>query len=405
VGQRRVVVSGLGVVSAVGSGAAFWQGLLAGRSGFRREPGASAAAVARVTDTVGADSLRNKRRARILNRSSELLIAAAALARSDAALADDGLAGGRLGTAIGVGPIDQHTPDFQQAIANAPSEQGRLGATWIAAVGSGLDPLRRLRHLPNVVTSLVSIEHAADGPSLTFVGGALAGMAALAEAYALIRAGTVDAVLCGGVDARLHRQAMAALTRSLTLSGAIDPDDACHPFHEAMTGTAVAEGAAVLVLEELASATQRGCRCYAELVDTRSFGPGDPGRWVELFHYRPLVAGESQVAIVAHGDGGPLDRPEAAAIRASFPQQERLCVTSIKGGVGHTMTACGPLNAAVACLAIRDGVVPPIAGFRRPSAELPLVEGAPARAPIDEAIAVSLDRSGAGTSLWFNRVA
>src|SRR5579862_9826845 len=158
--RRRVLITGIGVVSPVGVGVeAFWKGLTARATGLRRASDASRAAgvpvIGAVTGFSGAEYLQNERQARVLNRSFELLVGAGALAAADAGLSASPVAPHRLGVVVGLGPIDQYTPDLREAVKHA-TEGHAVDLTALVEAARHLYPLRRLRLLPNVGPAVLS---------------------------------------------------------------------------------------------------------------------------------------------------------------------------------------------------------------------------------------------------------
>jgi 3-oxoacyl-[acyl-carrier-protein] synthase II len=367
--HRRVVITGLGVVSGLGVGTeVFWKGLTTGATGLSRAPARLAAAGARVVGAVkdlsGGAYLQNERNARVLNRSFELLVAAGALAAADAALGATPVQPPRLGVIVGIGPIDQYTDDLVSAAQRA-AEGGGVNMARFAETARTMYPLRRLRLLPNVGPALLSIEHRAMGPSLTLVSGHAAGLQAIAQGFTMIADGRVDAVLCGGADSRLTPREVRLFGLQCPLSPSDDPDRACRPFDRGRDGVTAGEGAAILLLEAEDSARARGVATYAELVACASAGPTEGGCAESM---RRVTLGRSAEVVVAHGEGGiQSDRLEAAAIDLVSPR----CITSLQAVVGHTMSACGALNMAAGCLILADERVPPIRSLESPEVALP----------------------------------
>lgn len=365
------MITGLGVVSAVGVGAeAFWRGCREGRTGLAPAPSALAAlgarVVAPVTQFAGADYLKNERHTRVLNRPFELLVGAAALAAGDAGLGATPIPPHRLGIVVSIGPLEQHTDDLTAVIARASTPTG-VDLRRFAEEARALYPLRRLRLLPNVGSALLSIEHQAMGPSLTLVAGDTTGLPAIAEALAMIRDGRADAVLCGGTDARLTPAGLHQLRKLLQLSTCESPDAACRPFDRDRTGSVAGEGAAILLLEAEDSARSRHSEPYAELVTCASADLAEGG-CAEAMRRVLQPRAEGPEVIVAHGDGGlESDRREATALEALAPR----CITSLQAAVGQTMNACASLNLAAACLVLVTQRVPPISTLRSPETMLP----------------------------------
>lgn len=370
--QRRVVVTGLGVVSGLGVGIEpFWRGLTTAATGLSSAPADLAAVGARVVGAVkdlsASAYLQNERNARVLNRSFELLVTAGALAAADARLGATPVRPSRLGVVVGIGPIDQYTDDLvaaaRQAVTNGSVDMARF-----AEAAQAMYPLRRLRLLPNIGAALLSIEHKAMGPSLTLVGGHAAGLQAIAQGFAMIVDGRVDAVLCGGADSRLTPLELRLFHLQCPLSPSNDPARACRPFDRHRDGVTPGEGAAMLLLEAKDSARARGVDAYAELVASASAGPTEGGCAESMRRAMLASSGRSPEVVVAHGEGGiQSDRLEAAAIDLVSPR----CITSLQAVVGHTMSACGALNLAAGCLVLADEQVPPIRSLESPELTLP----------------------------------
>lgn len=370
--RRRVLITGIGVVSPVGVGVeAFWKGLTSRATGLAPAPDAFRAAgvpvVGAVKNFSGAGYLQNERQARVLNRSFELLVGAGALAAADAALGATPIAPHRLGLVVGLGPIDQYTPDLREAVRRAATG-GRVDLAALVEHARHLYPLRRLRLLPNVGPAVLSIEHKAMGPSLTFVGGHTSSLHALAEATALIRTGRVDAVLCGGVDSRLTPLDLRVFSSLCPVSPSTDPERACLPFDRERDGVVPGEGAAMFLLEAEDSATARRVDVYGELIACAFAAPTEGGCAESMRQVMRAAPGLLPEVVVAHGDGGvQSDRLEAASLDLLAPR----CVTSLQPAIGHTMSACGALNVAAACLILADERVPAIRSLASPEMGLP----------------------------------
>jgi 3-oxoacyl-[acyl-carrier-protein] synthase II len=370
--RRRVLITGIGVVSPVGVGVeAFWKGLTSRSTGLAAASGEVRAAgvpvVGAVTGFTGASYLQNERQARVLNRSFELLVGAGALAAADAGLSAAPVPPHRLGVVVGLGPIDQYTPDLREAVRHAASG-GVVDLAELVEAARHLYPLRRLRLLPNVGPAVLSIEHKAMGPSLTFVGGHTSSLHALAEALALIRTGRVDAVLCGGVDSRLTPLDLRVFSALCPVSPSTDPERACRPFDRQRNGVVPGEGAAMFLLEAEDSATTRRVDIYGELVACAFAAPTEGGCAESMRQVMRAAPALLPEVVVAHGDGGvQSDRLEAASLDLLAPR----CVTSLQPAIGHTMSACGAFNVAAACLILADERVPAIRSLESPEMPLP----------------------------------
>lgn len=370
--RRRVVVTGVGVISALGVGTErFWRGLTAGATGLTRAPAGLAAAGSRVVGVVDDFSatpyLRNERHSRVLCRTFELLVGAGAMAAADGALGATPIPPSRLAVVVGMGSIDQYSDDVVAA-ARAATTNGIPGLARFAETARTMHPFRRLRLLPNVGAALLSIEHQAMGPSLTFVSGHTAGLQALSQAFVMIADGRTDAAICAAADARVTPLGIRLFAACSPLSASSDPTHACRPFDETRDGTVAGEGSAALLLEAEDSARARGVNAYAEVVGTGAAGVIDGGCAESMRQAVLMAGGATPDVVVAHGDGGVRsDRLEAAAIDLIAPR----CVTSVPGAVGHTMSACGALNSATACLVLANGCVPAICGLDSSDMALP----------------------------------
>jgi 3-oxoacyl-[acyl-carrier-protein] synthase II len=367
---RRVLVTGIGVVSPFGLGTdLFWTGLMGGKTGLTAASpelfAIGAGVVGRTGDFDIGMFLRNERHRRVLNRASELLVAAAAMATRDAQLMPGIIAPERLGVVVATGPSDQHTDDVWNAAQAAQVGDGIDLRRFVEEAGA-LHPLRRLRLLPSIGAAILSIEHQAGGPGLTLVSGVTAGLEAVAEAVAMIAGGRVDAVICGGADARLGVRLVREFAASSPLTQETDPTRAVRPFDRRRQGVAPSESAGAFVLESEASAASRGARVYARVVAGTSAGPAE-GVAVSM-QRAGAAAVLREAAVVAHGDGSVAgDGQEAMALLRIAPAM----VTSIQGAIGHTRSACGVMNLAAACLVLAAGQMPPIVALEAPDTVLP----------------------------------
>src|SRR5262245_17244577 len=403
--RRRAVVTGLGVVSAVGVGTdVFWRSWTAGATGLSRAVPGLAAVGAKVVGAVagfsGATYLKNERHGRVLNRTFEMLIAAGALAATDASLNAAPIPPPRLDVVTGIGPINQHTEDVLRAVREAAAGS-EFDVARFAETSRALYPLRRLRLLPNVGAALLAIEHNAMGPSLTFVSGHTTGRQAIAQGLTMIRDGRLDAALCGGADSRLTPLELRLFATQCPLSLSADPDRACRPFDRERDGVVAAEGAAILLLEAEDSARARGAQAYAELLACASAGPTEGGCAESMRLALHAAPGARPDVIVAHGEGGiQSDRLEAAAIDLIAPR----LVTGLQPTIGHTMSASGALTIAGACLILADERVPPIRSLQTPELPLPYVTQQPLEARCETVLANALEPGNAAMSALLARV-
>jgi 3-oxoacyl-(acyl-carrier-protein) synthase len=403
--MRQVVVSGVGVVSSVGIGVeAFWQALTAGPTGLalRPDPGGSGACrvVAAVDDFCAARYIKDPRLRRVCNKAFAMLGSAAVMAWQDAAADRLTASSARVGVSVGIGPIDQYTTDLQETVAKSMGgEPAEVDLGQFVEAAHHLHPLRRLQYLPNIGAALISILHQATGPTLTFVSGVTAGLQAICAAAAMIREGCADAVICGGVDARVTPRLMPTAIEQFELSDVLDADRACRPFDRSRSGMVVGEGAVALLLER-ADLPGRKTAGYGTLTAWTLFGGhGHAASMRALFHR----CGRAPDVVVAHGDGGIVsDAREADALtRALAAAPGATSVTSIQPAIGHTLCASGPLAAAAACLTLARQAVPPIRSLDDPIAPLSFVAGTACDRAVETVLVNCLDPDGAGGSLLF----
>jgi len=353
--RRRVAVTGLGVVSSIGTGPAeFAAGLRAGRSGARPIT---------VFDTTGLPlnlgceisgfeprKWLDRLSADDLPRVAQLAVAAARMAVDDAAYDRAELAARR--TLIGVGTSTAGT-DSVERIAERLARDPDAGvdefeARWTPAVGMSVAVAREL--------GLSNVELA------TYATACAAGNYTIGDGFDAVAVGDVDVALCGGADG-MSRMSYIGFYRL----GAIDPVH-CRPFDRERRGILTGEGAGMLVLEPLDDAVARGARIYAEVLgyglNCDAHHPVAPHRDGVTACLRTALA-DAGVApgdvdlISAHGTGTLAnDSTECAAISAVFGDTPPRTV-SIKSMLGHTMGAASALSAIASCLAITEGFIPP----------------------------------------------
>jgi 3-oxoacyl-[acyl-carrier-protein] synthase II len=398
----RVVVTGVGPVSAIGAGrAAFWPALLAGRSGVGPvrafDPAPYPVGIAaEIPDFDPAPGLRPAHRG-AFGRTSGLACAAARLALADAGL--DALPDGE--TAIIVGTTMGEC-QLQETIAT----------TWAHAGLDRLDPAVVRAAPDSAVAVNVARELDVEADAWVVPTACAAGNYAIGFGYDRVRSGECQVALVGGADA-FSRIAFTGFGRMLSLA-----PDRCRPFDRDRQGIVVGEGAGLLVLESLARARARGAPALAEL---RGYGlscdahhmtiPSVDGiaAVMERALARSRVAPESVSYVSAHGTGTRInDRTECEAIRRVFgPRAGRLPVSSIKSMLGHAMGAASALEAIACVLAVHEGRVPPTINFETPDPECPVdcvAEGA-RELPVEVALNNAFAFGGNNAATVFAHVA
>ena len=373
--NRRIVVTGLGLVTPIGAGREWvWDGLLAGRCGFSTVESFD---TSRHPAHVGAEikgfqpePYIRKQDPSKLGRASRLAVAAARMAMEDAGLDPDGpLCGGALPERAGVA---------MGTTSGEPLEVERFDDLLLGGGEGEIGPELATVYPCHTIASHVAREMGFAGSNAMIPTACAAGNYAVAWAYDAIRAGRADLMLAGGADA-FSRITYTGFSRL----GAIAPD-VCRPFDRNRKGMIPGEGAGVLVLERLDRALARGARIYAEVAGyglscdahhmTASHPEGDgPARAMERALTDAGLRPENVSYVSAHGTGTPTnDKLETLAVCRVFGPSPRVPISSVKSMIGHTMGAASAIEAAVCSLAIHTGRIPPTANFLEPDPECAL---------------------------------
>jgi 3-oxoacyl-[acyl-carrier-protein] synthase II len=375
----RVAVTGIGLVTPIGAGrAAVWEAFLAGRCGIGPVRSFDTAAFpvhngAEVHDFSPSGRAARGVGGRRLGRSSQIAVTAAELALADA------------GLDLESGPVDLDRVGVAMGTTSGePREIEGLDDLWVAERPAELDPDFMRLYPPHVLSAHVAAAYGAGGPNITIPTACAAGNYAVAFGFDALRQGRADVMLVGGADSfsRITYSGFARL-------GAIDPDT-CRPFDRDRQGMVPGEGGAVLVLEPLATAQERGARVYAEVLGyglacdahhmtaSHPEGHGAARAMRQALDHAGLEPGDVSY-ISAHGTGTPTnDRMETLAAKTVFGDAARsIPMSSVKSMIGHTMGAASAIEAAVCALAIADDRVPPTLGLREadPECDLDYVAG------------------------------
>lgn len=362
---RRVVISGLGLVTPLGTGTdATWRRLQAPVSAVRAITRFDAAPfrsrMAAEIDAFDPESVLSTKQARRTDRCSQLGLAAAALAIADAGLDLAAESPDRIGVLMGtaLGGIG-----FAEG-ENAKYLQGGLRA---------VDPLLALTVFGGALSCNIAIAHGATGVNTTNAMSCASGTVAIGEAFRAVARGDADVILAGGSEAPLSPLCFGAfaLIRAMSTRND-DPATASRPFDRARDGFVMGEGAAVLVVETLERARARGATVYAEIAgfglsnDAHHMTQPRPDGREAIRAMRDALA-EAGCApgdvewVYAHGSSTPLnDATEAMAIRQLFgAATDALPVSGTKGWHGHALGASGAIETAIGCLAMTRGWIPP----------------------------------------------
>jgi 3-oxoacyl-[acyl-carrier-protein] synthase II len=405
-GSRAGVITGIGLITPVGTGLAeVFAGLCAGQPGLRRPP--EGHPLAGVTDAAGIApdldpaTVVSPTEARIVDRYIVMALVAA-----DHALAEAGIVVGRDVDPYRVAVIVSCSGGLatmeSQVLARA--ERGRRGVS----------PYMLPAMLPNMASARIAIRHGIQGYSSSIATACAAGAQSIGEGLRLLRAGEADVVVCGSSEAQLFPTLADAFGNAWALArGWPDPATACRPFDSRRCGFVLSEGAGVLVLERPEFARARGAAGYADLigwgVTTDAHHPTTPrpdGSAAAECMRRALadagISGSDVGYLNAHGTGTKLgDVAEAAAIHAVF--RDGPPVSSVKGSTGHMLGASGALEAAVTAAALARGLLPPTRNLDDPdpACELDHVLGGPREATLSHAMSNTFAFGGHNISLVF----
>lgn len=411
--ERRVVITGLGPVTPIGIGVdAFWTGLRNARSAVRRvtrfDPSPFRSHVAAEIDGFDPTRWVDPRKAKRLDRCSLLSLGAARLALDDAGIELDrenpDRIGAMMGTALG-------------GVAFAEQEHGKYLQGGTRAVEPGL----ALTVFVGASSCNLAIELGITGPNITNGMSCASGAIAIGEGFRSIQRGETDVMLTGGAEAPLSPLAFGAFAIIRAMSTRNDdPATASRPFDRHRDGFVMAEGAAVLVLEERERARARGAPIYAEVVgygltnDAHHMtAPRPDGQQASRAMRQALdsagVPPEAVSYVNAHGSSTPLNDPtEAMALRKTLGRHaERVRISGTKGYYGHALGASGAIEAAICALASDRAWLPPSVNLQEPdpSCQLDYVRGDGVAVEPEYLMSNSFGFGGINAALLFKAVA
>jgi 3-oxoacyl-[acyl-carrier-protein] synthase II len=377
--RPRVVITGLGIISPLGSSVAqTWEGWLKGQSGIRRITQFDASSIpcqiaGEIPDFDPAVYL-DRKEARRLPRSAQIALATAIQAVKDGGLPETMPDGERCGVLFGtaIGGADKIDEGIQS----------------IRTVGyDKTNPFILPGGIPNLSSFLVARQFQCLGPNSTVTTACATGTQAVGEGTEFIRRGSADMVIVGGTEALIKDFTIGGFCsmRALPVNYNDRPEAASRPFDKDREGFIFSEGAAAMVLESLEHALARGARIYAEVAghasssdafhiaqpDPEALGPCRVMRWaIQDAGLQP----QDIDYINAHGTSTPLnDATETRAIKMVFGEHAyKLAISSTKSMIGHAMGASGSLEASACALAITHGIVPPTINYETPDPECDL---------------------------------
>jgi 3-oxoacyl-[acyl-carrier-protein] synthase II len=408
--NNRVVITGIGILSPLGlNTASTWEGLVAGRSGIDNitlfDPAAHATKFAGEVKGFDPSQFLGPKEARRMDRFAQFAVAA-----SKEALANSGLVlnGTRESTGVIIGSgIGGLTTLFEQARILIERGPDRLSPFTVPMM------------IADMAAAQVSINLGLKGPNFCTTSACSSGADSIGIAYEMVQRGDAPVMFAGGSEAIINPMGVAGFNALKALSEHNDsPREASRPFDAQHDGFVIAEGAAVLVLEELGHARERGAKIMAEIIAygasadafhmTQPIESGDgAARAMSL----ALKKGELQPTdidyINAHGTSTPLnDRMETRAIKTAFgPYAHKVPISSTKSMTGHLIGAAGALEAAICVLAIQNSIIPPTINFNTPDPECDLdyVPNTARRADVRTALSNSFGFGGHNSTLIVRR--
>lgn len=370
--RRRVVITGVGAVTPIGTAAdGLWDGLMARRSAVRTlsrfDPAPFRSKIAAEIPDFRPQDFLDAKRARRLDRFSQLAVTSARLALGDAHLEpsreDPDRVGAMMGSALG-------------GVAFAESQVGN----YLREGPRGLDASLALAVFPGAASCNIAIEFGFTGPNATNAMSCASGTIAVGEGFRAVRDGYADVMVAGGAEAPLAPLTFAAFSNIRAMSTRNeDPGTASRPFDVGRDGFVMGEGAAVLVLEERGRALARGAPVYGEIVgygctnDAHHMtAPRPDGRQAARAMRLALADGDvspGEIEYVnAHGSSTPLnDSTETLAIKQVFGAHAyRLAMSGTKGYYGHALGASGAIETAICALSLARGWLPPTINLTQP---------------------------------------
>jgi 3-oxoacyl-[acyl-carrier-protein] synthase II len=372
--KRRVVVTGLGLVTPLGIGVEkSWEGLVQGKSGIRRithfDSSAFATQIAGEVEGFNPEDYIEPKEIKKMDRFIHLGIAAATMAMDDAQLKVDEANAARVGVYVGAGMGGLTTIEHYHKVL---LERGprRITPFFIPML------------IINLAAGQISIRFRAKGPNVAPATACATGSHAIGDAFKVIQRGDADAMIAGGTESVITTMGIGGFNAMKALSTRNDePEKASRPFDKDRDGFVMGEGAGILVLEELGHALERGAKIYAEL--------SGYGLTADAYHITsPAPEGEGAARcmtmalhdagvepsmvdyINAHGTSTKYgDEIETAAIKSVFKEHAfKVAVSSTKSMTGHLLGAAGGVEAVICCLSMHNSIMPPTINLDNPDA-------------------------------------
>lgn len=410
--MKRVVITGMGVISAVGSTVdSFWSNILAGRHGISPIEGFDTSGLpvklaAEVKDFDASAYGMDKKEQRRTDRFCQFAVAAAQQALDSCGTRFEDLDPYRVGVIVGsgIGGLNTLEAEHCKLLEKGPD---RVSVFFIPMM------------ISNMAAGTIAMKTGYKGVNYCPVTACATSSHAIGEAFRAIKHGYLDACITGGAEATITQFATAGFNNMKALSHSTDPDRASIPFDAERDGFVMAEGGGIVVLEELEHAKARGAKIIAEIVgygatcDAYHMTSPDPegtaaAKAMSLAMQEAGIAPAQVGYVNAHGTSTGLnDKYETTAIKKAFGEAaSAVAVSSTKSMTGHLLGAAGAVEAIISALSLKDGVIPPTIGYKVPDELCDLdyvTEGARKADNLTAAISNSLGFGGHNATLCLKK--
>jgi len=410
--MRRVVVTGVGVVSALGTGVEKnWDALMAGRSGIDRITRFDASEfpthIAGEVKDFNAEDFIDKKEIKKMDLFIQYAVGAADLAMKDSGFEITEVNAERVGVLVGAG------------LGGLPAIE-RYHEAMLEGGYKKISPFFIPMLIINLAPGQISIKYGAKGPNISSVSACATGTHSIGDAYHMIARGDADAMIAGGCESTITPLGIGGFNVMKALSTRNDdPQGASRPFDKGRDGFVMSEGAGIVILEEYEAAKKRGARIYAEVAGYGLTGdayhltaPAPEGegaaRCMKMALKNGGIAPAEVDYINAHGTSTPFnDYFETLAIKSTLGDQARkVMVSSTKSMTGHALGAAGGIEAVYTLLAMERGSVPPTINYQEPDpdCDLDYVPNEARQATVRVALSNSLGFGGTNATLAFRKV-
>jgi len=424
--ERRVVITGLGLITPIGVGpSAVWSSLASGRGAVGRLkafpvqglPIDAAGEVDGFDPKAHALPKHKKALAKSLKymaRDIQLAVAAAELAIADSGLADGGIDPTRFGVDLGAGLISTDLDELAPAINFSTLDDDTFDYDVYGRDGlKKIPPIWLLKYLPNMLACHISILLNCQGPSNTITEAEAASNVAIGEAARIIAKGRAEVMIAGGADSKIHPLSMIRMSLLGQMShwdG--DPSQACRPFDVRRDGWVVGEGAGILILEEYEHAKARGATIHGEILGFGSGCDASPTGGLDLDGIGTEIAIRAALrdAGLAPDEVGHVNAHGAATVESDLAEArafgrifgpEGVPVTALKGYMGNCVSGCGAVELLASLVGVNQGLIPPTINCDDPdpACRLDIVRSVPRRAGNPTFVNTNLTRHGQAAAL------